>query len=233
MTYNPEIHHRHSIRLKEYDYASEGAYFVTICAFQRECLFGEIVSVGAGSKPALSKPALSMPDLSKPALSMSALSMSDQEDEPASMELNEFGRLVDFTWHDLPNHNRNICLDVFVIMPNHVHGIIVIENDRAGVERAGVERVGLERAGLEKRAGLERAGLEPAPTAVSEIIRQFKTFSSKRINKLRDNPGCPVWQRNYYERVIRDENELARAREYIVNNPLKWLLDKENPVNTN
>jgi REP element-mobilizing transposase RayT len=66
------------------------------------------------------------------------------------MELNEFGRLVDFTWHDLPNHNQNICLDVFVIMPNHIHGIVVIENDRAG---------------------LERAGLEPAPTAVSEIIR--------------------------------------------------------------
>jgi REP element-mobilizing transposase RayT len=80
-----------------------------------------------------------------------------------------------------------------------------------------------------------RAGLKPAPTekrhGLSEIIRGFKTFSSRRINELRNNPGCPVWQRNYYERVFRNENELARAREYIVNNPLKWELDKENPIN--
>src|SRR6266581_8722397 len=129
MTYNPDVHHRHSIRLQEYDYSQNGAYFVTLCAFQRECLFGEItVSVGAGSNPALSKPA--------------------QEDAPAGMELNEFGRLLDFTWHDLPNHSRNICLDLFVIMPNHFHGIIVIENDRTG---------------LENTASLDRAGLEPAP----------------------------------------------------------------------
>lgn len=76
------------------------------------------------------------------------------------------------------------------------------------------------------------AGLEPAPT-LSEIVRQFKTFSAKRINQRRNNPGCPVWQRNYYERVIRNDDELTRAREYIFNNPLKWALDKENPVNIN
>lgn len=201
-TYNLDVHHRHSIRLQEYDYSQNGAYFVTLCAFQLECLFGEItVPVGAGSKPALSNPTLS-----KPA----------QEDAPAGMELNEFGRLLDFTWHDLPNHNRNICLDLFVIMPNHIHGIIVIENDRTG---------------LENRAGLDRAGLEPAPT-LSEIVRQFKTFSSKRINQLRNNAGSPVWQRNYYERVIRNEQELDRTRNYVVNNPMKWALDKENPINT-
>lgn len=96
-------------------------------------------------------------------------------------------------------------------MPNHVHGIVVIENNRAGLE--------------------SRAGLEPAPT-LSEIVRQFKTFSSKRINQLRDNPGCPVWQRNYYERVIRNEQELAKTREYIVSNPMRWALDKENPLTT-
>ena len=131
------------------------------------------------------------------------------------MELNEFGRLLDFTWHDLPNHNRNIYLDLFVIMPNHIHGIIVIGNDRTGLDRAG----------------LDRAGLEPAPT-LSEIVRQFKTFSSKRINQLRNNAGSPVWQRNYYERVIRNEQELNKARNYVVNNPMKWALDKENPINT-
>lgn len=189
MTFNPDIHHRRSIRLKEYDYSRIGAYFVTVCTWQRECLFGEIcVPVGAGSKPA-------------------------RECDQPGMVMNEFGELVDFTWHDLPGHNRNICLDAFMIMPNHIHGIVVIEGQ-----------------GGADGAGLERAGLEPAPT-LSEIVRQFKTFSSKRINKLRRNPGCPVWQRNYHERVIRDEKELSAIREYIENNPRKWDLDKNNPKN--
>ena len=183
MTYNPEIHHRRTIRLKGYDYATDGAYFVTLCTFQRENLFGEIfIPVGAGSKPALT--------------------------------MNEIGKMVDITWHDLPNHNHNVSLDAFVIMPNHIHGIIVIENGA---------RVGPD-AGRETRAGLE-----PAPT-LSEIVRQLKTFSAKRINQLRDNPGCPVWQRNYYERVLRNDNELSRAREYIANNPLKWGDDDNNPA---
>jgi REP element-mobilizing transposase RayT len=101
-------------------------------------------------------------------------------------------------------------------MPNHIHGIIVIGNDRTG---------------LENRSGLDRAGLEPAPT-LSEIVRQFKTFSSKRINQLRNNAGSPVWQRNYYEHVIRVEKELKRIREYIANNPLQWEMDRENPLRT-
>jgi REP element-mobilizing transposase RayT len=64
------------------------------------------------------------------------------------------------------------------------------------------------------------------------IVQNFKSVSTRYVNKLRDNPGCPVWQRNYFERVIRNENELSKAREYIVNNPMKWELDKENPLNT-
>jgi REP element-mobilizing transposase RayT len=101
-------------------------------------------------------------------------------------------------------------LDTFVVMPNHVHGIIVL------TEPAG-------------------AGLKPAPTKkppLSEIIRAFKTFSSRRINALRDMPGISTWQRNYYEHVIRDEDVLSRVREYIATNPLRWELDRENPQRT-
>ncbi|MEW6088305.1 MAG: transposase [bacterium] len=215
--YNPDIHHRNSIRLKDYDYAREGAYFVTICCWNKECLFGEIgIGVGAGSKPALSP---------KPALNP----------KPAQMILNDTGRMIEDTWNDLPNHNVCIELDEFVIMPNHIHGIIVL----AGL--AGLEPV-TSRAGLEpvtNRAGLEpvtnRAGLEPAPTGhnvmkmrhgLPEIIRQFKTFSAKRINKLRQTPGVPVWQRNYYEHIIRNEIELNKIREYIINNPFNWQDDE-------
>ena len=138
--------------------------------------------------------------------------------------LNVMGKIVQWTWHDLSNHVRNVQLDAFVVMPNHIHGIIVIV---AGTV-VGVGSV---------RAGSVRAGSEPAPTTAGtrrqglpEIVRQFKTFSSRRINEHRNTPSVPVWQRNYYEHVIRNGDELNRVREYIVNNPLKWELDRENPA---
>ena len=92
------------------------------------------------------------------------------------MVLNEWGKIVETTWFDLINHNSNISLDCFVVMPDHVHGIINI--------------VG---AGSKPAPNGLRAGLEPAPTKLSEIIRQFKTFSAKRINKIRNTLGVPIW----------------------------------------
>jgi len=108
-----------------------------------------------------------------------------------TMKLNEYGKIVENTWDDLPNHNHKIQLDDFVIMSNHVHGIIII-ND-----------VGSDTLG---------AGSEPAPIhhGLPEIICQLKTFSARRINKIRKSPGIHVWQRNYYERIIRNENEMNR-----------------------
>ena len=162
---------------------------MTLCVWQRDCLFGEIVN--------------------------------------GEMVLNEVGRIVDSVWNNLPGHYANIELDSACIMPNHFHGIINI------VDGADIVGAGLKPA-------LTEPAPEPAPTepasavrhhGLTEIIRGFKTFSAKRINTLRNNPGCPVWQRNYYERVIRNDGELTRAREYIVNNPMKWELDKENPKN--
>jgi REP-associated tyrosine transposase len=167
MTYNPEIHHRRSIRLKEYDYSQSGAYFVTVCAWKEECLFGEIKN--------------------------------------GEMLLNKYGGIVRNCWDDLPNHYQHAQLDEFVIMPNHVHGIIVL-------------KVG--------------AGFKPAPTkqyGLPEIVRAFKAFSSRRINDIRDTCGISIWQRNYYERIIRGEKDLHSIREYIRYNPLKWEEDEENP----
>ncbi|MBI5664236.1 MAG: transposase [Nitrospirae bacterium] len=195
MTYNRDIHHRRSIRLKEYDYSQAGAYFVTICTQNRECAFGDIVG--------------------------------------REMRLNDAGRMVDITWNDLPTHNDNILLDSFIIMPNHIHGIITIVGagskpahvDVAHVDSGITYQPGKNRAGLSK----DRAGLEPAPTngtGLSEIVRQLKTFSTRRINQIRNSPGVPVWQRNYYERVIRNEHELHKIREYIINNPSNWETDE-------
>ena len=120
-------------------------------------------------------------------------------------ELNEIGETVKQCWDDLPNHYANCKLDEFVIMLDHVHGIVIIDNE-----------IGVE------------AGLKPASTndhskrhGLFEIIRGFKTFSSRRINKIQ-NSFYFQWQRDYYEHIIRNENELNRIRKYIINNPLKW-----------
>ena len=113
------------------------------------------------------------------------------------MKLNKYGKIVQFVWDDLPNHTHHIQLDEFVIMPDHIHGIIGINiNECVGV-------------------GLPNHGLP-------EIVRQFKTFSALGINKIRNTIGTPVWQRNYYEHIIRNENDLRRIIKYIKNNPGCW-----------
>ncbi len=119
------------------------------------------------------------------------------------MQLNEYGRIVEWTWHDLPNHVANITLDAFVVMPNHVHGIIII-NPPAN------------------------AGAGPKPHGLPEIVRQFKTFSARRINARRGVRGMPVWQRNYYEHIIRNQRALDAIRRYIIENPARWEEDREN-----
>ncbi len=147
------------------------------------------------------------------------------------MMLNELGKILLLTWNDLPSHNQHIILDEFVIMPNHIHGIIFINvGTDSNIAGADSNIVG---AGS-KPAPMEPAPMEPAPMVkkhhgLSEIVRQFKTFSARRINKHRGTPGAPVWQRNYWEHIIRDELELNRIRGYITNNPLNWEFDNENP----
>lgn len=165
------------------------------------------------------------------------------------MVLNAYGKIVESTWHDLVNHNPDIGLDEFVVMPNHIHGIIVIftpveagsqpaRETGAGFslreEREGAQLI---RAGFslrEDREGAQRSR-EPAPTitkrkiSLPEIVRQLKTFSAKRINALRGTPGVPVWQRNYYDRVIRSDREHEEIAAYIANNPANWLTDAERP----
>lgn len=122
------------------------------------------------------------------------------------------GEIIRQVWYDLPNHYSNVELDEFVVMPNHIHGIIMLSD------------VG--------------AGFKPAPTmsqqrySLPEVVRGFKTFASRKINEYYKTVGQKFWQRNYYEHVIRNENELNRIREYIINNLLKWQFDWENPERT-
>jgi REP element-mobilizing transposase RayT len=182
MTFNPEIHHRRSIRLKDYDYSQAGAYFMTVCAWKKENMFGEI--------------------------SEGKVSYSDA------------GEIISDVWHKLPDRFASIELDEFVIMPNHVHGILIL-NVPVGV---GLALPGT--TGVPKHIKGAASG---APT-LGDIIRTFKSESSITVNRLLDRQGSPVWQRNYYEHVIRDEPELYKIREYIRQNPLRWAQDEENPA---
>ena len=170
LRFDPDRHHRRSIRLQGFDYTQPGAYFVTICTYHRECILGDVID--------------------------------------GEMRLSKPGSIVSECWADLVNHYPCVTLDSFVAMPNHIHGVIQLTD----------------------------VALDPTPMparrrALPEIVRGFKTFSSRRINDSRSSPGTAVWQRNYYEHVIRDEQELEAVRHYIEGNPAKWAQDVDNPAN--
>lgn len=150
------------------------------------------------------------------------------------VRLSPFGEVVDICWMRLveffPAH-----LDEYVIMPNHFHGIIWIDGSR--------ERGSLGEAGGKFGEGQKFVDSPPASPlqniqdqwhgtqsqSLGAIVQNFKAQTARRINGIRRTPGGDVWQRNYYEHVIRDENELCMKREYILKNPIEWALDEENP----
>lgn len=197
MTFNPDIHHRRSIRLREYDYSSVGAYFVTVCANGRECLFGEC--------------------------------------DDGDMRVNDAGRMVVEIWNSLLERFPNVALDEYMIMPNHFHGIIVLEdaNERRG--EPCVRPVLDDPIENGCRAGDHND--RPCGThvgSVSRIVQAFKSLTTvKYVRGVNDRNWSQfsgrLWQRNFYERIIRDEKEMSSIREYIRFNPSKWTLDKENP----
>ncbi len=172
-------HHRRSIRLRGYDYAEDGAYFVSICTQGRASLFGAV---------------------------------ADGEIRP-----NEAGRMIQAVWDELPTHYPGVYVDAFMIMPNHVHGIIVL----AGAAPC-------DRPGTEQAQG-------PAPTmSLPDVIHRFKTMTTKRYAEGVKQSGWQgfasrLWQRNYYEHIIRNERSLNRIQEYIAANPREWEFDRENP----
>jgi putative transposase len=133
------------------------------------------------------------------------------------MRLNQFGEIVRTEWLKTVDIRSNVELrkDEFVIMPNHLHGIIWIVDKRGGATR---------RVAPTKGSRILEAG------SIGAIMAQFKSITAKRINDLRGTPGIPVWQRNYFEHIIRDEIEFGTIRNYIQDNPLKWQEDQENPA---
>ncbi len=177
-----KTHHRCSIRLKGYNYSQAGAYFVTVCTTNRECLFGNIAD--------------------------------------GKMQLNGFGEIIKSEWLKTSIIRKNVITDEFIVMLNHMHGIIVITDDG---------RDTLQGRGTSQRAPtIEHFG-KPVCNSIPTIVRLFKSTTTKQINESRNTFNKPVWQRNYYEHIIRDGEELSHIREYIINNPSQWQFDRENP----
>ncbi|MEW6201540.1 MAG: transposase [bacterium] len=132
-----------------------------------------------------------------------------------------------FNWTVVIRHE--IELDEFVIMPNHIHGIVIINNDNFQSSDNGVD------VGATGRSPLQNTRQRPSgpmKKSLGSFIAGFKSATTKQINMLRKTPGLPIWQRNYFERVIRNDDESAHIAEYIMNNPIWWHLDRENPERT-
>ncbi len=132
--------------------------------------------------------------------------------------------IVEAGWRAIPTHFLRIDLDEWVIMPNHIHGILLISRGEAFAANAGIH----PSAPLAKASPLRRAcGTQRG--SLGAVIQNFKSVTTRRIHQARLVTGLPIWQRNYYEHVIRDDRDLLRVRRYIADNPLAWDLDEENP----
>lgn len=214
MGYNPEFHNRKSIRLRKYDYAKEGLYFITLCTNHHECLFGEI--------------------------------------ENGVMRLNEFGQIAEKEWVKSAFIRNEIEIDCFVIMPNHIHGIVFLNEhcrgDRPVAQNDIDEPLIFSPFGnLPDVTGnitdnISDRGDQPvAPTAnaadlfrpkgpksksIGSFIAGYKSTVTLQINLMRKLPGFPVWQRNYYDHIIRNESSHKTIADYIQENPKRWGKDK-------
>jgi putative transposase len=181
MKFDPQKHHRRSIRLPDYDYSQPGAYFITTVTRGRECLFGEIKDGG--------------------------------------MRLSAMGQIADEHWRTIPEHFPSAALGAYAIMPNHVHGIIVI--DENGLATKSSPAVGARHASPLPPHGVK-------PKSIGAIVGSFKSAVTKRIG--RELNATAIWQRNYYEHIIRNDEEYNRIHFYIETNVDNWVMDDENPL---
>ena len=178
--------HRNSTRLRDFDYASSGAYYVTICTAQRAHPFGEILE--------------------------------------GQTVLSDFRRIALEEWRASARIRAELALDEFVIMPNHLHGIVwILEENQTVLARASVAS-GVGATGRSPLRGNVAAG--PAKKSLGAFVANFKAAVTKRARGGSSNPDLHVWQRGYHDHVVRDDSDLERIRTYISTNPITWHLDE-------
>ncbi len=182
-----EIGRRKSIRLAEYDYASPGAYFVTICTHHKGGVFGEVVN--------------------------------------GRVILSPVGKIAESCWREIPEHFGHVELDYWITMPDHLHGILTIDEPGSGTtdrrRRRGVQLNAPTSTNIYSQ-------ISPKKRTLSVVIRTYKAAVTRHCRL--DDYGDFKWQRSFYDRVIRDEEELNRIREYIIYNPVKWQNDSHEEV---
>lgn len=146
------------------------------------------------------------------------------------MRLNRYGEIVHAAWVDLPRHYRHVELGAFIVLPNHVHGIIILNDTGRGGSIPGQPPV---TSGMTSGTASVSESAETRPYgkrhALPEMVRAFKSFSARHINLLRHTEGMSVWQRNYYDHIIRNQQDLELTWLYIESNPAQWDTDNENP----
>lgn len=150
------------------------------------------------------------------------------------MRLNKVGKIVEWEWLELPKRLSYVELGVHMVMPNHFHGILFIHEDVGATRRGQTgSETGAKSPQTVTTAGMEGSPLPrgPKPASLGAIIAQFKSRATKRIWKVPEFKGTPIWQRNYYEHVLRDDKDLQNKTDYIEGNPLLWDEDDENPIN--
>ena len=181
---------RKSLRLKNYDYAQDGLYFVTINCYKRRSLFGEI-------------------------------QLNKHEKFKVEMQLSDAGKIANQCWLDIPNHFPNVVLHDYVIMPNHIHGIIEL-NNKVGVENIQPRNVGnLQPCNVENLQPRRNEFQKIIPGSLGSIVRGFKIGVTKWMRQNTDIHD--VWQRNYYEVIIQNNQAYSDIVDYIINNPQKWF----------
>lgn len=177
-----------SARLKGWNYAGNGYYFVTICTRNKECLMGDVLN--------------------------------------GEIRLSPIGEIVSQEWQKTEQIRSNVSLDAWIVMPNHLHGIIVI-NDVESHGNASMTQPDAFNASLQKN-DMNKFGPRPQKNNLGSIIRGFKSAVTNRINA---SEYDFAWQARFYDHIIRDERSLEGIRKYIADNPLKWELEKDNPLN--
>jgi putative transposase len=184
---------RQSLRTPGHDYAGMGMYFITLCTENRECLFGRIID--------------------------------------GRMYLNDLGHIVRAEWLRSPDIRSELDLDRWIVMPNHLHGIVCLKVGRTpcapttSVKTSTIRCLpgrcrGVRPDALTLTPGDNPIGLQSK--SLGSFIAGFKSITTKRINEIRGTPGAAVWQRNYHEHIIDNDEELQRLRQYIEDNPRRW-----------
>lgn len=196
----PPLPHRKTIRLQNYDYSQNGAYFVTICTAHKRPLFGVVRRGDPCGRPPV----------------------------PVYAELSEIGRIVESYLTEIPSHYPDVHLASYVIMPDHIHMILVLTQNQP--ERAGQCPAPTEESDLSCRRGGTpgppattekpvppcRRGGTPGPPALPKIINAFKSLTTRKA-------GCSLWQRGYYEHILRNQQDFDEAAGYIAGNPVRRL----------